>query len=234
MEERRLLAILTVNSLADSHINMDGVLTLREAIEVVQQGNTNGLDATTIANQISGSLASNNTITFAQNLDGGTVTLDLAFGQMSFSKSLTIDAGGLSSGITINGNDPTPAHTGQGIRIFNITDPTSGAAPPLVTIVGMTLKGGDVGGLLGRGGAIRSEARLVLRDCTFTDNEADLGGAIYVRVASGKSMLVSGSISNGIGPRPVEDGPQTLALVRLNVWPSSRASVTDVCHLRAA
>ena len=38
MEDRRMLAILTVNSLSDTHINTDGVLTLREAVEVVQQG----------------------------------------------------------------------------------------------------------------------------------------------------------------------------------------------------
>ena len=46
LEERRVLAVLTVNSLADTHINTDGALTLREAIEVVAQGNTNGLDNT--------------------------------------------------------------------------------------------------------------------------------------------------------------------------------------------
>ena len=65
MEDRRMMATLTVNSLADAHINTDGVLTLREAVEVVQQGSTNGLDSTTIANQISGSLVSDNTIRFA-------------------------------------------------------------------------------------------------------------------------------------------------------------------------
>jgi hypothetical protein len=64
MEERHMLATLTVNSFADTHINTDGVLTLREAVEVVQQGNTNGLDSTTIQNQISGSLG-NDIIYFA-------------------------------------------------------------------------------------------------------------------------------------------------------------------------
>ena len=88
-----MLATLTVNSFADTHINTDGVLTLREAVEVVQQGNTNGLDSTTIANQISGSLLSDNTIRFAQNVNGGMITLDRAFlGEIAFSKSLTIDA----------------------------------------------------------------------------------------------------------------------------------------------
>lgn len=182
MEDRRMLALLTVNSLADTQINMDGVLTLREAVEVVQQGNTNGLDSTTIANQISGNLGDNDTIEFS---NGGTITLNLNLGQISFSKALTIDATDAPSAITVNGNDPTPAHTGQGIRIFNITDATGGTAPPLVTLIGLTLKGADVGGFPGQGGAIRSEARLVLRDCTIKQNQADRGGAVFVEVAGG-------------------------------------------------
>lgn len=185
VEDRRMLAILTVNSFADTHIDTDGVLSLREAIEVVQQGNTSGLDATTIANQISGPLGSNDTIRFASNLNGDTITLNLAFGQISFSKSLTIDASLLSNGITINGNDPTPGHTGQGIRIFNITDATNGTNPSMVTLVGLTLKGGDVGGFPAQGGAIRTEGRLILRDCVLKQNQADFGGAIFVQVAGG-------------------------------------------------
>ena len=184
LEDRHLLAVLTVNSFGDTHINTDGVLTLREAMEVVQQGNTNGLDNTTITNQINGSVGSNNTIKFASSLNNQRIGLSVGLGQMMYSRSgttLTIDASALDS-LTIDANDPTPTHTGQGIRIFNITDISNGSSPSEVILIGLTLTGGDVAN---EGGAIRSEARLVIRDSTLEENEADRGGAVYVRVAGG-------------------------------------------------
>ncbi len=197
-----MLATLTVNSFADTQINTDGVLTLREAVEVVQQGNTNGLDSTTIANQISGiPLGNNDTINFATSLNGATITLDRAnLGQISFGKSLTIsvDRIALPAGVTVNADDPTPGRTGHGIRVFNITDPSNGTNTPLVTLSGLTLKGGDVGGFPGQGGAIRSEARLVVRDCTITENEADFGGGIYVQVARGATTREVLKIENSL------------------------------------
>ncbi|RIK72001.1 MAG: hypothetical protein DCC68_26880, partial [Planctomycetota bacterium] len=79
--------------------------------------------------------------------------------------------------MTIDAADPSP-DPGDGIRIFDVTDPTFGADSPLVTLKGLTLRGGDP--LDGFGGAIRSAARLDVRQCTFIDNEAALsGGAIY-------------------------------------------------------
>lgn len=184
MEYRQLLAVLTVNSNADTHINTNGLLTLREAIEVVVQGNTSGLDSATIANQISGGpLGSNDTIKFAGSLNGGVITLDLAFGELSISKPLVIDASTLPLGVNIYGNDPTPdEQTGTGIRIFNITDPTRGSSPPLVELNKLALRGGDV---FQQGGAIRSEARLLIRNSTIEQNAADSGGAVYVEVAGG-------------------------------------------------
>ena len=78
LEDRRMLAILTVNSaVADTHINTDGVLTLREAIEVVNQGNINGLDSATIQNQINGAITSNNIIRFDPSLNGDEILLKL-------------------------------------------------------------------------------------------------------------------------------------------------------------
>jgi hypothetical protein len=54
--------------------------------------------------------------------------------------------------------------------------------PPEITLIGLTLTGGDVNG---NGGAIRSEARLEVRDCIIMENEANVGGAIYVEVLAG-------------------------------------------------
>ncbi len=186
-----MLATLTVNSLGDTHINTDGALTLREAIEVVQQGSTLGLDSTTATNQISGAaFGTNDTINFASTLNNGTITLSLIFGEIAFSKSLVIDASGLSGGITVDGNDPTPGHTGQGIRIFDITDSSvAGSSPPSVSLVHLTLKKADISlplGTNGEGSAVRSEGFLTLQNCTIEQNQSDFG-AVYVEVAGGGS-----------------------------------------------
>ena len=114
------------------------------------------------------------TVDFASSLNGETI--ELLLGQIELEESLTIDASMLSLGITIDGGD-------NGIRIFNITDPIPGPDAPLVTMIGLTLTRGDAAG---DGGAIRSEARLVMQDCTVSGNEASgNGGAIFVQVADG-------------------------------------------------
>ena len=86
-------------------------------------------------------------------------------------------------GITIDasGNDMTPSVAdGQGTRILEITDPTSGATPPAVTLIGLTLTGGDTAST---GGAVYDQgSELHLRDCTITGNNSNFnGGALYAR-----------------------------------------------------
>ena len=93
LEERCLLAVLTVNSIDDTHINTThaGMLTLREAIEVIDNGSAMGLDSATVSSQISisnGSIGTNDTIQFAAGLSGGTISLTL--GQLELSHSATI------------------------------------------------------------------------------------------------------------------------------------------------
>jgi hypothetical protein len=180
LEDRRMLAILTVNSFADTHINADGVLTLREAVEVVDQGNTNGLDSSTIQNQISGSLNDPNIIRF--NLSSGQqILLNRSFGQLNITKSLSIDASTLAAGVVIDADDPSPgSHSATGIRVFAIT--SSGITPSTVTMSRLVLTGADA---LGDGGAIFSAGLLTLIECTITGNSADRGGGVFVEVAGG-------------------------------------------------
>ena len=66
------------------------------------------------------------TINFNGLANGATITLQHSLGDIAFNKSLTIDGG--TKNITINANDPTGGfhNNGDGNRIFNITDPTSG------------------------------------------------------------------------------------------------------------
>jgi len=159
-EDRRMLATFHVTTNADAPVNTPAAVgTLRQAIQ--DANNQLGPDS----------------IDFASNLSGATITLtqgELAIAEFA---GLTIDASMLPAGITIDGNDPTPTQAnGDGIRIFHITDPTFGSSPPLVTMKNLTLTGGDV---LGNGGAIFSEeGRLVLENCTIESNSALTGGGI--------------------------------------------------------
>jgi hypothetical protein len=158
LEGRQLLAVFTVNIDVDEDDGVqDGEISIRDAIIAASAGDT---------------------INFDESLDGATITLDrVNLGQIEFGKSLTIDASMLSNGITIDANDPSSTF-GDGIRIFNITDPTSGSAPPLVTMKNRTLTGADVPD---NGGAIlANEVRLVLENCTIESNSALTGGGITV------------------------------------------------------
>jgi hypothetical protein len=176
LEDRQLLTTFTVNTTLDEDngINVGGV-SLREAVVEAVSGDT---------------------INFSTNsshgLNGATITLHLTKGQIVINgESLTIDASMLPDGITIDANDPSPDPY-NGIRIFNITDPTGGVSPPLVTLIGLTLTGGDVAG---DGGAIRSAARLVLQDCDIRNNQAlSSGGGVHVSVNGSFSIAVRDSL----------------------------------------
>lgn len=199
LEDRRVLAALSVNTNVDALAFGNSTLTLREAVAIVQAGTTAGLglSASELAQiSTSGGFATN-TITFTSALDNATITLARdTLGQIAYSaqaKSLTIDATGRN--LTIDANDPTPGeHTGTGIRVFDISDSSNnGASPPSVTLKDLTLKGGDVGqqGSIGpEGGAIRSKGLLTLIDCTITNNSADTGGGVFVEVAGTGSRNV--------------------------------------------
>ena len=73
--------------------------------------------------------------------------------------------------------------------MFDISDTSiNGASPPSVVLIGLTLKGGDVGlaSTVGvSGGAIRSAGLLTLRQCTIVNNSANQGGGVFVQVAGG-------------------------------------------------
>jgi hypothetical protein len=162
LEDRWLLATVTTN--LDVTNPNDGVTSLREAIVATLSGGT--VDFST--NPVHG-------------LNGATIDLLPALGQIVFNKSLTIDASMLSNGITIDANDPDRGQPGEllgnGIRIFNITDPTFGTSPPSVTLIGLTLKGADVSG---NGGAISAACNLTVIDSTIAENYAGRGGGIDV------------------------------------------------------
>jgi CSLREA domain-containing protein len=163
LEDRRLLAGITVTTLADTVNFNDGVTSLREAIFA--------------ANTVPGP----DTIEFAPTLTAnGAATILLTQGEIKITDSLTIDGPGAELlTIDASGNDPTPElNNRDGSRVFTaIYASTRPASPPHFAVDGLTLTGGDADA--GGGGAIWSEGSLTMIDCVIRDNAADgFGGGV--------------------------------------------------------
>jgi CSLREA domain-containing protein len=209
LEDRRLLALVTVDTPLDTIDLEDGLTSLREAIFAT--------------NLVSG----RDEITFDFGHDGPE-TIVLTKGELRITGDLTINGPGAEL-LTIDatGNDPTPGeNSGDGSRVFNVDNGDS-ALFINVTIRGLTLTGGDV---LAGGGAIRSREHFTLRDSIvsgsaavsadplilsygggiahsdgllaitgsiITENFGDFGGGIHVD--GGQAFLASTSITANVG-----------------------------------
>jgi hypothetical protein len=135
LESRQLLSTDVVTNLNDS-----GAGSLRQTLASASAGDT---------------------IQFASNLSGG--TLSLSSGELLVSKSLTITGLGTTS-LTISGsNDST---------VFNV------ASGVTTSISNLTMTAGNAGGS-GYGGAIYNSGTLLLSGVILTSSKAELGGAIY-------------------------------------------------------
>ena len=174
LEDRTLLAVLTVNTLADGFTFGDGLVTLREAIESAELGFATDLMQT-------GDNMGPDQIVFAAGLTG---ELDLTGGQFTINQDLTIT--GASTGTVINAQTLS--------RIFDV----AGVGTDL-TLQNLTLKNGRVAD---DGGAIRSLATgttaINLVNCTLTINSttgnSNAGGAIY---ALNSAVMVTNSTLSG-------------------------------------
>jgi hypothetical protein len=102
--------------------------------------------------------ASGDTIRFASNLNGSTITLA---NELDVTQNLTIDGAG--EGITVNGG---------GNRVFAIS------SSAVAAINGLTITGGDASAT-GIGGGIYNRGSLSLSNSTVTGNSAQMGGGIY-------------------------------------------------------
>ncbi|MEM6470045.1 MAG: choice-of-anchor Q domain-containing protein, partial [Planctomycetota bacterium] len=176
--------VITVDNLLDESDGdfSNGDLSLREAIERASLLN-NGY-----------------TITFANGLQNQTINLTL--GELTIAGDLTIDGDLNNDGrpeITIDaGNGPDGEFgSGDGTRIFNISDGDSSSSNRNVVLAGLTLTGGDSDG---EGGAIRNAEDLTIRDSTISGNSAQtLGGAIFslnFSGATGQLKVINSSLVN--------------------------------------
>ena len=175
LEDRRMLAVITVSSLADN-MDVDGMVTLREAI---QAANTDS----SVDGSVAGSGA--DTIEFsAAALSGQTITLGGS--DLEITEALTIDATALSQNVTIDANNAS--------RIFNISASTGD-----FNLTGLTLTGGRSTVDFGHGGAVRSlsSGTLTITRSTVTSNSiagtGSRGGGVF---SLSDLTLISSTVSN--------------------------------------
>ena len=178
LEERRLLAVFTVDNLLDGDLTSlagDGKFSLREAIEAANaNASVDGSEA--------GSATEIDRIEFASGLTG---TITLSDGELAITDSLVLQGPGTST-LTISGNDAS--------RIFNITDGNESNILS-VEIRGLTLTKGNADG---KGGAIYARESLTLRDSVVSGNTAVYGGGgIFTFVPDGGTTTLDNcTISN--------------------------------------
>jgi hypothetical protein len=182
LEDRRLLADVTVNSLSDTVDFNDGATTLREAIFAT--------------NLVAGA----DRIEFEPSLtSAGPARIVLTQGELAITDSLTIDGPGAHLlTIDASGNDPTPdENNGDGSRVFSMDDANNDVVVD-VSIRGLALTGGDV---RGRGGAIRNTENLSVVESTISGNSNISvnitmrgGGGIYSQ--SGDVRIIDSTVSD--------------------------------------
>ncbi len=158
---------------------------------------------------------STNTVVFATNLSGQTITL--TSGQIIISNSVILDASGLVSGIRISGNANS--------RVFQINQFANVAMTNLTIMNGHAGSDGHAGSAWG--GGIKNSGDLTLTSCTVSGNSAFAGGGIY---NSGDltltSCTVSGNSAGAVGGGILNDDG-TLTLTSCTVSGNSAPTFGD-------
>jgi hypothetical protein len=150
LEDRTVLSTLTVTSALD-----DGSSgTLRSVIAGAKK---------------------NDKIVFASNLDGDTITLAAASGQLAISKNLDIEGPGASL-LAISGGNAT--------RVFNVSTGVT------LTIGGLTIENG----FADQGGGIDNQGTLTLSQDTISANEAK-GDSLFTGIGGGVFNAAGASLS---------------------------------------
>ena len=171
LEDRRLLAVLTVNSPLDNTLSGDNLVTLREAIGAANSDTTTDLGHTGSGPDV---------IEFDASVFGTPRTITLTFGELPVTDSLTVQGTGATN-LTISGNNAS--------RIFYLDD-GSDTNHLAVELLGMTLTSGHV---TDEGGAILSRESLTVRNSVITGNMASSGGGLQIQVLSGAATTIEDS-----------------------------------------
>ena len=154
------------------------------------------------------------TVTFSNNLSGGTITL--TSGQLVLNQNVSIDASALACGITLNGN-----HNG---RVVEVSSGTS-------VLTSLTISNGY--NTIGYGGGgVENYGNLTLNNCRLVGNQSpSTGGAIasYFGSLTLNNTLVAGNSCGNVSGLYVQDEPATLNGCTIN---SNTGS--DALRLQAA
>lgn len=154
LEDRRMLALLTVNSVLDIVLPNDGLVTLREAITAANTDTLTDLGQKGFGVDI---------IEFDPVVFGTPRVIQLALGELNVTQSLTINGPGHAL-LSIDAQ--------QTSRIFNFSVTLGNH-----TIAGITLTGGKA---TGEGGAVRSQSNLTVDASVIRGNTATgRGGGIF-------------------------------------------------------
>ena len=176
LEDRTLLSALTVNT-TDDNTESDAVLTLREAILLVNNaGDANAALGRSLSPSEQAQIdttepfGTNDTISFDSAFSGGTVLLQSQSGgpELFFSASVQLVGPG-SSLLTIDAQ--------RNSRIATVAT----AGDFTVELRGVTLTGGMVGNAENGGAIDNGGQTLILDDVNFSNNSAERGGAIYTQ-----------------------------------------------------
>ncbi|MDO4558691.1 MAG: cadherin domain-containing protein, partial [Planctomycetia bacterium] len=178
--------VTTSLDVVDRH---DGLISLREAIQYADSGDTITFDTRFVAS-------------------GTTIALDMVkYGVLAIDRSISIDAMALYEeengrpGLTIDAGLSTTDALANGGVVF-VADTVSGS----VVLSGLTLTGGHTSGY---GGGVYSESTvdLTLISCVVSDNVAMNGGGIYVTAGSltigettitGNMAILGGGVFSGL------------------------------------
>jgi predicted outer membrane repeat protein len=166
MEDRVVPATRLVTHLQDAVVPNE--LSLREAVE-----------------QLNGIENESHTITFAENIQGETITLDPTKSQLLVSGTgVSIHIDGSGSFMSIQ-RDPNAQ---QKHRLFDVQANSS------LSLANLGLYWGSVEGE--SGGAVRSNGGLIINNCQFEYNTATAAGGAIAAIGGSLAILDSGIYSN--------------------------------------
>ena len=199
LEAREVPATLVVNTLADESDHTDSLLSLREAIAVVNSQSTADLSVGELA-QISGTLGTD-TIQFESSLfNGGAGTIMLSGSELQITQTsgATTITGPGADMLTISGDNKSRVFEIGSESQMGVTGNVTGGT---VNMSGLTITEGFLATDRGNGdinqvsspdqlgGGILNDGTLTVRDCVITGNQASTGGGI----ASDSTLTINNS-----------------------------------------
>ncbi|MEM8680507.1 MAG: choice-of-anchor Q domain-containing protein, partial [Planctomycetota bacterium] len=213
LDDRRMLAVLTVNTHVDPFaIFSDGTISLREAIEAA---NTNAPAGDAPAGD-----PGHDVIRFDPSMSGESITLSVT--QLLITESVTIDASALPDGITIDADNRSRHFTIAAVdtTLRGLTLVNGRAAEGGAIFVGGELfleestLSGNVALLNGGGISLDGGSRVTIANSALSDNEADgNGGGVHLPFTGAVTVtnsILSGNTANGSGGGIANGGTVTM------------------------